>query len=283
MSLGLQNTKRRISSVTTTKKITKAMEMIATTKLRTWRERMLLTRAYSDALVGIIKKHLSGEEIASHPLFQVNEEATSTLYIVITSNLGLCGAYNFNIYQKIAHVVKPEDEIIVFGGRGFRHLRNTGLLVNEKFDDLGTTINYEEIKRVTTYLMKAFNEKKFKTVEILYTHFINSMSSVPETLRLLPLSQDETKRDDKNTFGPIIEPTPLEFIAEIAPFYINNVIYSKLIESQIAEQSLRRFAMEQASDNADELIDELLLQYNKERQSAITQEIAEIVGGSNTK
>ncbi|MCX5775151.1 MAG: ATP synthase F1 subunit gamma [Firmicutes bacterium] len=283
MSIGLQNTKRRISSVTTTKKITKAMEMIATTKLQTWRERMLLTRAYSDALVGIIKKHINGEEIASHPLFQVNEEAPSTLYIVVSSNLGLCGPYNFNIYQKISHIVKPEDELIVFGSRGYRHLINAEALVNTQFNNLGVRINYEEIKLVTGYLLKAFIEKRFKSVEIIYTHFINSMTSVPETLRLLPLSQENTDAKEKNEYGPIIEPSPIEFIAEIAPFYINNVIYSKLIESQIAEQSLRRFAMEQASDNADELIDELLLQYNKERQSAITQEIAEIIGGSNNQ
>lgn len=281
MPIGLQNTKRRISSVKTTKKITKAMEMIATTKLRTWRARMLETRAYTDALVSIIQEHLSGEATQENPLFSENVESDKILCIVITSQLGLCGSYNYYVYQKVAEATKPEDDLWIIGSRGERHFANEGRLINRDYADIGSRIDYTIIKNLGADVLKAFLSKKYRKVEIIYTHFVNSLVSTPTVFTILPLPDVKKTENASGGFGPLIEPNPQEVIAQLIPFYVNNVIYSKIIESQIAEQSIRRFAMDQASDNADELIEQLLLEYNKERQANITQEISEIVGGAN--
>jgi F-type H+-transporting ATPase subunit gamma len=280
MGLGLQKTKRRIASVQTTKKITKAMEMIATTKLRTWRERMMETRAYTDALVEIIHEHLSGEEAYAHPLFNENANAVRNLYVVISSHLGLCGSYNHNVYQKVTSVITPEDDLVVIGSKGTRHYANAGTKIIDRYADLAIRIDYPEIKRLGTYLLQVFKEGRYRKISIIFTHYVNSMSSEAQCVDLLPLPKEGRASEEKNAFGPIIEPNLTQLIQDLVPFYVNNLIYSKLIESQIAEQSLRRFAMEQSSDNADELTEQLLLEYNKERQAAITQEIAEIVGSS---
>ncbi len=283
MALGLQKTKRRIASVQTTKKITKAMEMIATTKLRTWREKMLETRAYTDALVEIIQDHLSGEEAFSHPLFNENVDANSDLYVVITSHLGLCGSYNHNVYQKVAEIVRKEDDLVVIGSKGARHYQNEGEKTIDRYAELAYKLDYPLISRLGGFLLSKFKDGKYRRIHIIFTHYVNSMLSEPQVATLLPLPKNETVHTNKNAFGPIIEPNIHQLISDLSPFYVNNLIYSKLIESQISEQSLRRFAMEQASDNADELTDQLLLEYNKERQAAITQEIAEIVGSSGVK
>lgn len=283
MALGLQKTKRRIASVQTTKKITKAMEMIATTKLRTWREKMLETRAYTDALVEIIEDHLSGEEAFSHPLFNENTEAKKDLYVVITSHLGLCGSYNHNVYLKVSETVRKEDDLVLIGSKGAKHYQYTGEKAIDRFAELAYKIDYPVITRLGGFLLQKFKDGKYRKIHIIFTHFVNSMISEPQVVTLLPLPKSEANSAQKNAYGPIIEPDLTQLISDLTPFYVNNLIYSKLIESQIAEQSLRRFAMEQASDNADELTDQLLLEYNKERQAAITQEIAEIVGSSGVK
>ena len=283
MALGLQKTKRRIASVQTTKKITKAMEMIATTKLRTWREKMLETRAYTDALVEIIQNHLSGEEAFSHPLFNENVEAKQDLYVVITSHLGLCGSYNHNVYQKVTELVQKQDDLIIIGSKGARHYQNEGEKAIDRYADLAYKLDYPMIVRLGGFLLSKFKEGKYRRIHIINTHYVNSMISEVQTVMLLPLPKNGTVHKNKNAFGPIIEPDIHQLISDLSPFYINNLIFSKLIESQISEQSLRRFAMEQASDNADDLTDQLLLEYNKERQAAITQEIAEIVGSSGVK
>lgn len=283
MALGLQKTKRRIASVQTTKKITKAMEMIATTKLRTWREKMLETRAYTDALVEIIQDHLSGEEAYSHPLFNENVEAKGNLYVVITSHLGLCGSYNHNVYTKVSEILNPDDDLVAIGSKGAKHYQALEEKSNDRYADLAYKLDYPMISRLGGYLLQKFKDQKYRKISIVFTHYVNSMISEPQIADLLPLPKSKTKVENKNAFGPIIEPDVQQLISDLTPFYVNNLIYSKLIESQIAEQSLRRFAMEQASDNADELTDQLLLEYNKERQAAITQEIAEIVGSSGVK
>jgi F-type H+-transporting ATPase subunit gamma len=277
MNKGLPALKRRIGSIKATKKVTKAMEMIATTRLRTWRETMNETRQYTEALFSIIREHLTTPEVRELPYFCENEVDKSA-YVIITSNLGLCGSYNYNMYQYVAKNVHDKDEIIIIGDRGARYYQNRQR--NIRLGHVTITSSHEnEIKHLATYLLDSFKAKQFKNINIIYTKYINSLTFQPTIIKLLPLKIDDEQNIDTG-YGPIIEPSIDAVIEALLPFYLNNVLFASLVEAQVSEQSSRRFAMEKASDNADELIEELELEYNKLRQAAITQEIAEIIGGS---
>jgi len=276
MAKGLPVLKRRISSIKATKKVTKAMELIATTRLKTWKDIMAQTRQYTDALLDIVRHHLTVTESQELPLFSENEGMPS-LHIVITSSLGLCGSYNYNVYKYVEANLPLEDELIVIGEKGMRYYRQSGRRVRTGHVQL-LKMDDADIRHLAKFVYERFLEKAYARVTVVYTRFINSLQTVPESLTLLPLKA--TKAAPITGYGPLIEPSVTEVLANLVPFYLNNVIYAKLTESIVSEQSARRLAMEKASDNADELIDELQLVFNKMRQAAITQEIAEILGGS---
>jgi F-type H+-transporting ATPase subunit gamma len=139
-------------------------------------------------------------------------------------------------------------------------------------------MNETDIRHLSKFIIESFKEKQYRSVNVIYTRFINSLQAEPTSLTLLPLAPHDN--NDQMGYGPLIEPSAIEVIEALLPFYLNNVLFATLTESMVSEQSARRTAMEKASDNADDLIEELELVYNKMRQAAITQEIAEIIGGS---
>lgn len=278
MPKGLPVLKRRISSIRATKKVTKAMEMIATTRLKKWKDTMKETRRYTEAMLGIVRDHLVNADTVELPYFKQNE-APHRLHIVVTSSLGLCGSYNYNIYEFVENNIPLDDEIIIIGEKGMRYYRHGDRKIRTGHVQL-SKINDADINHLAKFALKHFLEGDYASIHIVYTKFINSLQTKPETLKLLPLEPvDDTKVIDPG-FGPLIEPSPKEVISALIPFYLNNVIFATLTEAMVSEQSMRRTAMENASDNADDLIEKLQLEFNKMRQAAITQEIAEIIGGS---
>jgi len=278
MPKGLPVLKRRISSIKATKKVTKAMEMIATTRLKTWKDIMTQTRLYTDALFSIVRQQLATKDIKEWALFNENDVPIN-LHIVITSTLGLCGSYNYNIYQFVENNIPPDDEIIIVGEKGMKYYRHTNRKIRLGHVQL-LKMDDADIRHLGKFLLEHFLAKEYRTVNIVYTKFINSLQSEPKSICLLPLTPNEGNQLD-NSYGPLVEPSPVEVIEALVPFYLNNVIFASLTEAVVSEQSSRRSAMEKASDNADDLIDELQLEFNKMRQAAITQEIAEIIGGSS--
>lgn len=278
MSLGLQATRRRISSVQTTRKITRAMEMIATTKLKSWRNVMLSTRDYTEALMELIRENVTGDFALDNPLFKENVKSDRVLKVVISSNLGLCGSYNVNLFDFANDHIDTDDELVVIGSRGYRYYKAREYQINDDFVSLNSSIDFLATKDLGEFLLKAFRSGKYRRVDVIFTHYINAMRSVPQIRTLLPLPQIEIA-EKKDLVGPLIEPSAREVIDGLIPFYVNNIIFSLMIEAQISEQSARRFAMETATNNATDLIDELQVQYNKARQAAITQEITELEAG----
>ncbi len=276
MAKGLPILKRRINSIKATKKVTKAMEMIATTRLKTWKDILSQTRQYTEAILKVVHHHLVTIDNIHLPLFQENEVDTS-LHIVITSSLGLCGSYNYNMYQYIEEQVPKDDEIVIIGEKGMRYFKRLNRRIHTGHVQL-LKMNEADIRHLSRFILESFTAKKYRQVNIVYTKFVNSLQSMPMSLTLLPLVTGEIKED--KSYGPLIEPSVNEVLEALLPFYLNNVIYATLTEAMVSEQSARRLAMEKASDNADDLIEELELIYNKMRQAAITQEIAEIIGGS---
>jgi F-type H+-transporting ATPase subunit gamma len=279
MAKGLPVLRRRITSIKATKKVTKAMQMIATTKLKTWKQSMLESRLYAEKLVEIVQNNLHHESLKGSIFFK-EDLALPTLYIVITSNLGLCGPYNYNVLTQLTKMVKPRDVIYAVGEKSIRFLKNTSLNYQADFINAGS-LSEATLSPLIQGVLTAFKNRKVGQVQIIYTKFVNSLIFQPSSLRLLPLSLATFQGKTINQ-PPLIEPDPLSVFEKLVPFYLKNATYSTLIESQVSEQSSRRNAMEKASDNADELVEQLQLDFNKQRQANITQEIAEIIGGASS-
>lgn len=277
MAKGLSGLRRRITSVKATKKVTKAMQMIATTKLKTWKQALLDARLYAEQLIDLVQKHLTHQDIQNLPYFHASD--APTLHVLMTSNLGLCGSYNAVMIQATLPHVATQDTILVIGQKGARLLKKSGKQVNEDYMSLNV-LDITSIRPLVDDILLQFKQGTIGKVVIHYAQFVNSLVFHPTPLTLLPLSLPGTTAKVNPLDVPLIEPDPLTIFEEILPLYMKNTVFSSLIEAQVSEQSARRNAMEKASDNADELVEQLQLDYNKQRQANITQEIAEIIGGT---
>lgn len=282
MSLGMQATKRRLASVKTTRKITKAMGLIAVTKLKAWQNRLKDNKFYAEKLKDIVDNHLKTVDSETSVFLNNLEHEPATLHIIVTSNLGLCGGFNNSVYSYVDPKIAPIDSVITIGRKGYRHYKSWSNPVITDFLDLGGRIDYDEVKKLGLYIQNAFITKRFAHIVIHYTKYINSLNSELTSMTLLPMGS-QAKRTDGVTgpFAPLIEPNKQDFVDALIPVYLNNILFSLLMDSQVAEQSARRNAMDKATDNADDLIEQLMIEYNTARQTAITQEISEIVGGAN--
>ncbi len=281
MGSSLHKTKRRISSVNSTKKITKAMELVATVKLKRFKNVMLENEAYANELVNIIHTLFERIESEDNP-YLVESKSEQDLYIVVSSNLGLCASYNNNIYNFVnEHVSKSNTLVIPIGYKGDNYLKKEGYNIDENYVSINEHIAYEDIQKLGNYVKNEFVNGKYRSIKLIYTHYVNSLKFVPEEITLFPLKQVEGGANIG--YEPIFDPDAKTLVDELVPIYVVSILYHKIIESQVSEQASRRTAMENANDNADEIIDKLTLEYNKARQAAITQEITEVVSGSINK
>ena len=280
MSLGIIATKRRIKSVNSTKKITKAMELVSTSKLKRCRDDFDRNSVYTSETLELVQEVLANVKNVDNQ-YLVKKDIKSKLYIVITSNLGLCGGYNANVYSLVKDNVDLEnDYLITLGSKGNSYFNKRGYNIVHSINEETTGFEQEASKQIASKALEMFTNNSVGEVHIIYTKFVNSLTFRAEDLKLLPVEVVE-----KEVSGPtqelMIEPDANEVLNELLPFYFNSVIYGSLIESHVSEQASRRTAMENATDNAEEISGKLLIQYNKARQSAITQEITEVVAGAN--
>ena len=285
MSLGLNKTKRRIASIQSTKKITKAMEMVATVKLKRFRDAYENDLAYQNRLLSLMSAasaYDKDSDPSSH-YGKENEGDLPTLYLVLTSNLGLCASYNANIFKYVDGIANPEKDIIApIGEKGRSHYAHDERYrhVDESFLRLGDNLDSRLTVEAGMTLKSYFNEKKCKKIVLVYTRYVNSLSFVADEIPVLPLTLEYEKKEYESYSPPIFEPSPREMIHLLLPRYLGALLYGKIAESSLSEQASRRTAMENATDNADELLEELTIEYNKARQGAITQEIVEVVSGA---
>ena len=279
MSLGLNKTKRRITSVNSTKKITKAMELIATVKLKKFKNVMLDNSLYSEEIFAIAQEIFHNSTKISS-IYTSENEADKDLYVVINSNLGLCASYNNNVFHLVDKTVKKTDKLIVIGSRGLTHYTNEGFDLEEEHQFFSNGINYKGIQELISFVLNEYVSKKYAHVNLIYTHYVNSLKFEPMVFQIFPVPIIKTK-DDYKEYPPLFEPNIQTVVDEIIPLYLTTILYQKIIESMVSEQASRRTAMENANDNADDLLEKLTLEYNKARQSAITQEITEVTSGSS--
>lgn len=272
-------TKKRIHSIESTQKITKAMNLVSTVKLKSHMKRLSDSVVFAEQIEKVTGRLFNSLEDFESPYIK-KYETNKKLYIVITSSLGLCGSYNFNLFKLIDKTITENDEVIIFGNKGLSHYANSKLKLNKEFSGFDPSDVNNLAHFLQRYILEIYPKEEYEEVNLIYTHYKNSISFIPTIKHLLPIdikAQDE----ENNAIEPLIEPNKKEVINALIPFYLESTILSLLIESNVSEQASRRNAMDNATNNAQELVDELKLEYNKARQNSITSQIIEVVSASN--
>ena len=277
MAQGLNKTKRRIASVKSTKKITEAMELVATVKLKKFKNKMEANQFYVREIEGIIS-HLFAVLNEDENNYTKEGKGDKNLVVVINSNLGLCASYNSNIFAFVNNNLNKENDVLMtIGIKGELNYERAGFELVKEYSSLNEKIDYLDVVKLGRFLHSEFMSGKYKTIKLLYTKYINSLRFEPTLITLFPLGEQE--KNNSFRYEPIYDPNLKTLIDELVPIWLTSSLYQKLIESTVSEQASRRTAMENANDNADELIDKLTIEFNKARQAAITQEILEVVAG----
>lgn len=282
---GMQEIKRRIRSVESTKKITKAMELVATSKLRKTRNQLEQSKPYYTNVALTTAEILANCKGSNESVYLIeNNDVNKDVYIVIASSLGLCGGYNANIFKEIKGVIKSEDYVYSIGSKATNYLRkNHRGIVDAKYENLNATFDFKDIVNLVNELTRMYREKEIRKIKIVYTEFVNNLTFRPKIVTLLPIDPTEFDNIEISKKSTLFEPSPEEVLDSLIPMYLQAVIYGYVIESTTSENAARRTSMENATDNADELTEQLLLKYNQARQTAITNEISEIVAGANAQ
>ncbi len=271
--------KTRIKSMESTRQITKAMEMVASSKLRRAQAQVLNSRPYFEILYSTINDIVDSTKDLSS-VYLTKRPVKKTLFVVIAGDRGLAGGYNSNILKLCQAQMEGKDCLVLpVGKKAVEFFRGRQELLTEAYHEAeGMTIG--DCFSLAKNLCKLYRQGQIDEVFVGYTNFVSVLSQTPATLRLLPLLRQETGREGKYPQDIVYEPNGEEVFNAIIPEYLGGVLYGALCESRAAEQAARRTAMDSATKNADEMIDDLSLKYNRARQAAITNEIIDIVAGS---
>ena len=280
MSQGLARVKSRIKSVESTRKITNSMKLVSSVKLRKMNKIAESQSVYFSYFEKILASCFDvNDDNDDNLFFESPIDINNVLHVLITSNMGLCAGYNNNVVKILKDNISKNDEVLVIGEKGFLNFKNEkDFVINDKFLNYGKYFDYNKARIIANYLIERYEKKEFKEIRLTYTKYKNSISFVPESLVVLPL-KIETKNSFK--YEPIYVGGKNDFIKKIIPQYLTSQLYSKIYSSLVSEESSRRNAMDNADKNALDLVEKLNLEYNKARQAAITQEITEVVNGSN--
>jgi F-type H+-transporting ATPase subunit gamma len=280
----------KIKSFENTKKITKAMEMVAASKMRKAQERMRAARPYADKIRNITAHLSQANPEYQSPFMRKGGNAKAEGYIVVTTDKGLCGGLNTNILRALTNRLREMQdqglgaEVVAVGNKGLGFMNRIGAKVIGQVTQLGDAPHLDRLIGPVRLMLDAFVEGRVDTVYLCYTRFINTMRQEPVIEQLLPLSAErlEQSAEEKKQYGwdYLYEPDAPTVIDELLKRYIEALVYQSLAENLASEQSARMVAMKAATDNAGNLIAEMKLIYNKTRQAAITKELSEIVGGA---
>ncbi len=275
----------KIASIKNTQKITRAMEMVAASKMRKTQDRMLATRPYSKKIAQIIKHLATANPEYRHP-YTMARPVKEVGVIVVSSDRGLCGGLNANLFRLALRRMREWSDqgngvrLSIVGQKGASFFNSIGANIAAQATRLGDKPHLEDIVGVIKVMLDEFAEGKVDEVHLLYNEFVNTMTQKPRLIKLLPVSPEEISEESKGQWDYIYEPDAKQVLDQLLVRYVESLVFQGLVENNACEQAARMVAMKSASDNAGKLIKELQLIYNKARQAAITQEIAEIVGGA---
>jgi F-type H+-transporting ATPase subunit gamma len=289
---GMKEIRGKIKSVQNTRKITKAMEMVAASKMRRAQERMRAARPYADKVRDIAAHMSRANPEYRHPFMVSNDEAKTAGIILVTTDKGLCGGMNTNVLRAALQKFKELEgqgktiEASAIGSKGLGFLNRLKAKVVSNVVQLGDTPHLEKLIGAVKVQLDMYSEGKVSAVYLAYTRFVNTMKQEPVIEQLLPLSAEQFERTEEDGTIPstswdyIYEPDAQAVVDELLVRYVEALVYQAVAENMASEQSARMVAMKAASDNAKTVINDLQLVYNKSRQAAITKELSEIVGGA---
>ena len=277
----MRDIKRRKSSISSTQQITKAMKLVSTVKLQKARNRAEATNPYFNYMYKTVSSMLAKSGTIDHPYLR-GGQSNKKAVVVITSNRGLAGGYNSNIVKLITggDFVKEDLDIYAVGGKGVEALSRRGYNIVENASEIMEAPTYSDAAALCSKVLDAFTKGEVGEIYLAYTHFKNTVSQEPKLIKLLPVEIDPAETDDSNVLMNY-EPNEEEALNMIIPKYVTSLVYGALVEAVASENGARMQAMDSATSNAEEMISDLSLKYNRARQGSITQELTEIIAGAN--
>lgn len=278
----MRNIKRRIKSVNSTQQITKAMNLVASSKLTKAKQNFDDTKPFFNAIRRVIANVVKGAGNTDN-VFLKSRKVKNTGVVILTGDRGLCGGYNTNACKTALGITEGKSaSYITVGSKGFEFLKNKGCDFAQNYTGISEKPTYEDARAIGEKITQMYQNGDVDEVYLVYTEYISTIASEPKVMRLLPLDTESLGESEKDNLTlTIYEPDDETVLAYVIPKYINTVIYGALVESAVCELTSRMTAMDSATDNATQMLDTLNLHYNRARQGAITQELTEIVSGSN--
>ncbi|MCL8211724.1 ATP synthase gamma chain [Mesoplasma sp. JKS002658] len=278
----LSGLKAEIISVGEITNITDAMQLVASAKLRRAGKKITETQQYVSEVYSVFNEII--QQTDDSPFLKPDETTfKKTLWVVVNSNLGLCGGYNTNINKEVMHQIKPDDEIYALGSKAVAFYSARKIKIIKSRVDIDVNFSSSIAGEIGQELMGYYTSHQFDEIKLAYTKFINNVTFTPTTLRLFPIVKNKVvdKAINATNLQVEFEPDAQTILEKTINLYLNTVLYGTIAESQVSEQASRRTAMDAATKNGKEMVEKLNIKYNRERQAAITQEISEIVGGAN--
>lgn len=276
--------RNQIKSVKNTQKITRAMEMVAASKMRKAQDRMAASRPYSEKMRNVIA-HLAHAHPEYRHSYMSDREVKRVGFIIVSTDRGLCGGLNANMFRKTLRTLREWNDkgagidLCTIGGKAHSFFKRLGSNIVAQTSHLGDEPRVEDLIGTVKVMLDAFDDGKIDRLYVVYNKFVNTMTQDPQTLQLLPIEKDENEELEHH-WDYIYEPEAKEVLTDLLTRYIESLVYQASVENAACEQAARMVAMKAASDNAGDMIDDLALAYNKARQAAITQELSEIVSGA---
>ena len=282
---GAKEIRTKIKSIQNTQKITKAMEMVAASKMRRAQERMYQARPYAQKMRNVIA-HVSQANLEYKHSFTLERPVKRVGFIIVSSDRGLCGGLNINLFRDVVNALtewqsqSAEIDLTAIGSKGFQFFNRVGANIVSEATRLGDTPHLDDLIGPVKVMLDAYTDSRIDRVYLVHNHFQSTMSQTPQVEQLLPLHAEQPDETLSHHWDYLYEPDAKDVVDALMTRYIESLVYQGVVENIACEMAARMVAMKSASDNAGNLIDELQLVYNKARQAAITQEISEIVGGA---
>lgn len=285
--LSTREIKQRIRSITSIKQITRAMEMVAASRLKKVESRVLASRAFTEKMHAVLS-HLVSSLEGTHPWFAEKEQKVPVIKVIlVTADKGLCGAYNNNVIQKVVKFIKEktgqEIKLTLIGKKGYSYFSRGkyASLIEKYLPESVEKLGYSHVQALADQLIKGYERNEFCELHLFFTKFHTVMQSFSTSMRLLPIDKGAFEAKEKKAGGEyIFEPTAAQIVDHLFPKFIETRLYQCILESLTSEYAARRVAMIAATENAGEMIEELTSSYNKARQAAITKELLEVVSGA---
>jgi F-type H+-transporting ATPase subunit gamma len=289
MSGQLKEVRNRIKSIQSTQQITKAMKMVSAAKLRRAQDAIVQMRPYAEKLQEMLQNIVSNSEGDFDMALAANRQVEKVLIVAITSDRGLCGAYNSNIIKLAKQTIrekyaeqfaKGHVEILPIGKKAYEHFSKNGYKVNDSYWTLFTHLTFENVKAAASVAMEGFIKGEYDAVEIIYSEFKNAATQRFKAEQFLPIAKVENKEGKGQKADFIFEPEKNILVAELMPKILNTQFFKAVLDAHASEHGARMTAMDKATENAGELLRNLKIEYNRARQAAITTELTEIVSGA---